>query len=109
MRSSIADSHLQFLGARSRTNRQGERIVELMYDEIQVHGFFPIDVGIADRQFFAVFTKYIDLSLELGQIPRRSLHMFFSNKEKQIVAVDSMLRLKQEVPDEQIRPVSCAL
>lgn len=80
-----------------------------MNDEIQVHGFFPIDVGIADRQFFAVLTKYVDLGLELGQISRRGLHMFLANEEEQVVAVDSVLRLKQEVSDEQVRPVGCAL
>lgn len=76
------DSYLQFLGACSRADRQGKCVVELMYDKIQVHGFFPIDVGIADRQFLAVFTKYVDLSLELRQISRRGLYMFFTNKEE---------------------------
>lgn len=80
-----------------------------MYDEIQVHGFFPIDVGIADRQFLAILTKYVDLGLEFWQIPRRGLHVLLANEEEQVVAVDSVLRLKQEVPDEQIRPVGCAL
>jgi len=88
------DSYLQFLGACSRADRQGKCVVELMYDKIQVHGFFPINVGIADRQFFAVLTKYVDLSLELGQISRRGFYMFFANEEEQIVAVDSVLRLK---------------
>lgn len=80
-----------------------------MHDEIQVHGFLPIDVGIADRQFLAVLAKYVDLGLELGQVPRRGLHVLLADEEEQVVAVDGVLRLKEEVADEQIRPVRCAL
>jgi len=80
-----------------------------MHDEIQVHSFLPIDIGIADRQFLAIFAKHVDFGLKLGQISRRGLHVLLANEEEQVVTVDSVLRLKEEVSDEQIRPVCCAL
>jgi hypothetical protein len=80
-----------------------------MHDEIQVHSFFPINVGIADWQFFAVFAKHVDFGLKLGQISRRGLHVLLANEEEQVVTIDSVFRLKEEVPDEQIRPVRRAL
>lgn len=102
-------TNLQFLGTRSRADGQSERVIELMHDEIQVHGFLPIDVGIADRQFLAVLTKDVDLGLEFGQISRRRLHVLLANEEEQIVTVDGVLRLKEEVSHEKIRPVRRAL
>lgn len=100
---------MQFLGARSCADRQRERVVELVHDEIQVHSFLPINVGIADWQFLAVLAKHIDLGLELGQISRRGLHVLLADEEEQVVAVDGVLRLKEEVTDEQVRPIRCAL
>jgi len=80
-----------------------------MHDEIQVHSFLPIDVGIADRQFLAVFAKHVDFGLKLGQISRRGLHVLLANKKEQVVTIDSVFRLKEEVSDEQIRPICRAL
>lgn len=80
-----------------------------MHDEIQVHGFLPVDVGIADRQFLAVLAEHVDLGLEFRQIPRRRLHVLLTHEEEQIVAVDGVLRLEEEVTDEQVCPVRSAL
>lgn len=80
-----------------------------MHDQVQVHRFLPIDVGIADGQFLAVLTKHVDLRFEFRQVSRRRFHVFLANEEQKIVAVDRVLRLEEEVTHEQVRPVGGTL
>lgn len=80
-----------------------------MHDQIQVHGFLPIDVGIADGQLLAVLPEHVHLRLEFWQVSRRRLHVLLSHEEQQVVAVDRVLCLEEEVPDKQVRPVGCTL
>ena len=71
-----------------------------MYDEVEVDGLLPVDVGVADGQLAAVAPEH--LHRELPGPPARQV---LADEEEEVVAVHLVLRLEEEVPHEEVRPV----
>lgn len=82
-----------------------------MDNQIQIHCFLPIHIRIADWQLTWILSIHIHVGFVFGHVSWRTLHMFLSHKEQQVVRVDILigLRLKQEMADKQIRPIGGAL
>lgn len=53
-------TYLQIFGRSARANGQSDGVFELMDDQIQVNGLFPINVGVTDGQFSAVMSKDLE-------------------------------------------------
>lgn len=62
---------LQLLWAGTRANGQRERVVELVYNQVQINGLLPVDFRITDGQFLRVLAKYFDVSLRTKTMDRK--------------------------------------
>ena len=59
----MATQHLQVLGAGAGTDCQGESVVKLMDDEVEVNCLLPIHIRIPNGQFATVSPIYLHFSL----------------------------------------------
>lgn len=106
----VSLENLQFLGRCSSTYRECEEIVELMNHEIEVHGLFPVNIGISNRKLFGVFTKNFDFCVVFRSCSITSFDVLFTNKEQQIIRIDGFfLYLEQKMTYKNLRPLSVPL
>ena len=59
---------LEVLGTGPGADRQGQRVVELVYHQVEVDGLLPVNVGVADGQLAGVFPEHLQLRLWGGNI-----------------------------------------
>lgn len=98
----VPSQYLQLFWRGACANGQRERIVELMYDKIEIDCLFPINIRIANGQFPGILAVDIDFRFILWHMPWRAFHMFLSYEKQQVVWINVLFGfgLKKKVSHE---------